>query len=62
MWNLKKGCNELLSRTDTDTQTLKNFGFQMRVVRWWGYALGVWDGNAIKSVCDDHCITINAIE
>lgn len=24
MWNLKKGCNEPLCRTDTDSQTLKN--------------------------------------
>ena len=24
MWNLKKGHNELLYRTDTDSQTLKN--------------------------------------
>ena len=24
MWNLKKGCNELLCRTETDLQTLKN--------------------------------------
>ena len=23
--------------------------------------LGVWDGNAIKSGCDDHCTTINVI-
>ena len=25
-------------------------------------ALGVWDGNAIKLGCDDHCATINAIK
>ena len=25
MWNLKKGQTELLCRTDTDLQTLKNF-------------------------------------
>ena len=24
-----------------------------------GGGLGVWDGNAIKSGCDDHCTTIN---
>ena len=23
--------------------------------------LGVWDGNPIKLVCDDHCTTINVI-
>ena len=27
MWNLKKGHNELLCRTDTDSQTLKNVWF-----------------------------------
>ena len=30
MWNLKKGHNERLCRTDTDSQTLKTYGFQMR--------------------------------
>ena len=24
--------------------------------------LGVWDGNAIKLGCDDHCTTINVIK
>ena len=27
----------------------------------WG-GLGVWDGNAIKLGCDDHCTTINVIK
>ena len=27
MWNLKKGQNALLCRTDTDSQTLKNLWF-----------------------------------
>lgn len=27
MWNLKKGHNELLCRTDADSQTLKNVWF-----------------------------------
>ena len=26
-----------------------------------GDALGLWEGNAIKFVCDDHCTTINVI-
>ena len=26
MWNLKKGYNEFLGRTETDSQTLKNSG------------------------------------
>ena len=32
MWNLKQGHNELLCRTDTDLQTLKNLWFQRRQV------------------------------
>ena len=27
-----------------------------------GDALGIWDGNAIKWDCDDHCTTINVIK
>ena len=27
-----------------------------------GDGLGVWDGNALKSGCDDHCTAINTIE
>ena len=27
----------------------------------WGGVPGVWDGNAIKLGCDDHCTTINVI-
>ena len=40
----------------------KTYGFQMRQVGGGGDALGVWDGNAIKSGCDDHCTTINVIK
>ena len=28
----------------------------------WRDGLGVWDGNAIKLGCDDHCTTINVIK
>ena len=62
MWNLKKGHNELLCRTDTDSQTLKNVWFQNETGQEVGYALGVWEGNAIKFGCDDHCTTINVIK
>ena len=62
MWNLKKGHSERLCRTDTDSQTWKTYGFQMRQVGRSGDALGVWDGNAIKLGCDDHCTTINVIK
>ena len=40
---------------------------KLMVSKWdslgeWGDALGVWDGNAIKLGCDDHCTTINVIK
>ena len=48
----------------TDSQTLKTYGFQRREVGCWGRGGGlrVWDGNAIKLDCDDHCTTINTIK
>ena len=61
MWNLKQGHNELVCRTDTDSQTLKNLWFPRRQVGGWVDMLGAWDGNAIKLGCDDHCTTINVI-
>ena len=60
MWNLKKGQNELC-RSDTVSQTLKNFCFPKETGWGWRDALGVWDGNAIKWGCNDHCTTINVI-
>ena len=39
----------------------KTYGFQRRQV-WGGDVSGVWDGNAIKLRCDDHCTTINVIK
>ena len=59
----KKGYNEPLHRTDTDSQTLKNLWFPNET--GWGVggnALRVWDGNAIKFGCDDRCTTINVIK
>ena len=61
MWKLKKGQNELLHRTDTDSQTLKNLQFPKETVWGWGDVLGLWDVNSIKLDCDDHCTTINVI-
>ena len=57
----EKGRNELLCRTDTDSQTLKNLWFPKE--RGWGGQgmLGIWDGNVIRLGCDDHCTTINVI-
>ena len=39
----------------------KTYGFQMRQVGGWRVVPGVWDGNAIKLGCDDHCTTTNII-
>ena len=55
MWNLKKGHSELLCRTDTDSDFGKNLWFPNKQFRGWGEALSVWDGNAVKLGCDDHC-------
>ena len=62
MRNVKKGQTELLCRTDTDSQSLKTYGFQRRQFVGWEDVLGLWDGNPIKSYkIDDHCTTINVI-
>ena len=62
MWNLKKGHNELLCRTNSDLQTLKKLYCPNKT--GWGlvHVLGVWDGNAIKFGCNDGCTTINVIK
>ena len=59
MWNLKRGQNELLCRTETDSQTEKLM--VTKGDRLGGDGLGVWDGN-IKLGCDDGCTTINIIK
>ena len=51
MWNLKKGQTELLSRTDTNSQTLKNLWSPKETVRgvrghagvggWKSYKIGL---------------------
>ena len=50
MWNLKKGYNVLLYRTETNSQTLKNLWLPKVTVCGEGWA-GVWDGN-VKLGCD----------
>ena len=62
MWNLKKGYSEFLCQTETDSQTLKNLGYQRRPVVVQRDRLGVWDGNVVKLGCDDGCTTINTIK
>ena len=44
------------------THTLKNSWFPNETVWGWGDALRVWDGNAIKLGCDDHCTVVNVIK
>ena len=61
MWNLKKGHNELLRRTDNDSQTLKILLFPKETVCGVGGCAGMWDGNPIKLDCDDHHTTINVV-
>ena len=60
MWNLKKGHN--LFTEQILTHRLKHLGFPSETGWVVGDALAVWDGNAIKLDCDDHCTTKNVIE
>ena len=62
MRNLKKEHNELLCRTDNDSQTLQKFGFQMRQVGGWGDAMRAWHGHAVKFGGDYCCTPINVIK
>ena len=62
MWNVKKAHNELLCRTDTDSQTLKNLWFPNETGWEERDGLGVWDRNVVKLGCDDGCTTINIIK
>ena len=59
--NLKKGHSDLC-RTDTDSQTLEKLMVSKCDRLRGGGCTGVWDGNAIKFSCDDHCTTINVIK
>ena len=61
MWNLKKGHNELLCRTDTDLQTLNNLWFPKET--GWGVG-GCTEGLGWKfyKICDDCCTPINGIK
>lgn len=50
---------DLLCRTDTDPETLKNF-WSPKETGWQGRdGLWVWDGNTVKLGRDDCCKTIN---
>lgn len=62
MWNLQKAHDDLLCRSDADSQTVKNLWFPKWTGRGWGDALRLWDGNAVKFGCDDCCTHINVIK
>ena len=53
MWNLKKGYNELLCKTETDSQILTNLGLPKETGVLGRDGLGVWDGTVAKLGCDD---------
>ena len=56
----KKRHNELICRTHT--KRLKNLWFPNEASWGVGAVPRVWDENAIKLGCDDHCTTINVIK
>ena len=58
----KKRCNELMGRTETDSQTLKNLWLPKETGCGRMDRLGVWDGNVLKLGYDDGCTTINIIK
>ena len=53
MWNLKKkkDTNELICRTEIDSQNLKNHGYQKGQVGGEMDGLGVWDWHMHTEVC-----------
>ena len=59
MGNLKKG--HFFAEQILTHRLWKTYGLQMRQVGA-GDELGVWDGNAIKLGCDNHCTIINVIK
>ena len=61
MWNLKKRTEWTLQNRYWLTDFEKIMVSKWDRLGWWWGGLGVWDGNAIKLGCDDHCTTINVI-
>ena len=54
MWNLEKDTNELIYRTETDSQTLKNFWLSKGIGGVWGRdGLGVGDWRMHTEVWND---------
>ena len=62
MWNLKKGHNELLCRTDTDSQTLKSLWFPNETGWGVGGCTECLGWKAIKFGFNDCCTPINVIK
>ena len=60
MWNLKKWCNKLTCRTETESQTLRKLWLPKRQVGE-GDGVGDWEGN-VNLCCDDCWTTINIIK
>ena len=56
----KKGYKELICRSESDSQTLKNMVTKGDKLQ--GDGLGCWDGNVVKLGCDDGCTTTNIIK
>ena len=56
---LKKGCNELICRTESDSQILKYLQLPKDTGCRGRGGLGVWVENVVKLGCDDGYTTIN---
>ena len=59
MWTLKKGHNDLLCSTDTDSQTLKNLRFPNKTGWRVGGCTEGLGWKCVKFGCDDCCTPIN---
>ena len=59
IWNLIKGYNELICRTETDSD-FENIMVTKGDRLWGRDGLAVWNGKVVKLGCDD-CTTINII-
>ena len=58
---MKNGKAELLCRTNTGSQTLKNLWSLEETVEGWGDVLGLWDRNPVKLDFYDHNTTTDVI-
>ena len=62
MWNLKEDTMIFSAEQILTPQALKTYGYQRRQTVGGRDGLGVWNGNAVKLACGDHCTTINIIK